>query len=124
MARAIARVIAAEALLDGVTERWEGLCRAWVDDGRVFTREDELALNVVVREVMTLVWTTMHEDLFRTSGTSAARAGERMERIFRDVAMDWGHFGNVIRDWAWRELARERLGVAHGVALKPDRAHR
>ena len=121
---AIARVIAAEALLDGVTERWEGLCRAWVDDGRVFTREDELALNVVVREVMTLVWTTMHEDLFRTSGTSAARAGERMERIFRDVAMDWGHFGNVIRDWAWRELARERLGVAHGVALKPDRAHR
>ena len=63
---------------------------------------------------MTLVWTTMHEDLFRTAGTSATRSGERMERIFRDVAMDWGHFGNVIRDWAWRELARERLGLAPG----------
>ena len=67
----------------------------------------------------------MHEDVFRTAGTSAARNGMRIERIFRDVAMDWGHFGNVIRDWAWRELARERLGVDAGSgaqARPPPRA--
>jgi 3-hydroxy-9,10-secoandrosta-1,3,5(10)-triene-9,17-dione monooxygenase len=65
----------------------------------------------------------MQEDIFRTAGSSAARNGERLERIFRDVAMDWGHFGNIMRDWSARELARERLGLATGPALKPDRRH-
>jgi hypothetical protein len=37
--------------------------------------------------------------------------------------MDWGHVGNVTRDWAWRELARERLGLVEGAALRPDRPH-
>ena len=120
---AIGRVAAAEALLAAVSKRWAELCRLFAAEGRVFTREDDLQLNVVVREALNLAWTTMQDDLFRTAGTSAARNGERMERIFRDVAMDWGHFGNIVRDWAWRELARERLGLAPGVALKPDRPH-
>jgi 3-hydroxy-9,10-secoandrosta-1,3,5(10)-triene-9,17-dione monooxygenase len=120
---AIGRVAAAEALLVAVSKRWAELCRRFAEEGRVFTREDELQLNVVAREVLNLAWTGLQEDLFRTAGTSAARNGERMERIFRDVAMDWGHFGNIVRDWAWRELARERLGLAQGVALKPDRPH-
>ena len=59
----------------------------------------------------------------RTAGTSATRNGERIERIFRDITMDWGHIGNATRDWAWRELARERLGLAAAAALRPDRAH-
>jgi 3-hydroxy-9,10-secoandrosta-1,3,5(10)-triene-9,17-dione monooxygenase len=121
--QAIARVAAAQELIVAVAERWAGYCRAWTEQGRVFTREDDLGLNVVAREALTLAWTAMQEDLFRTAGTSATRAGERMERIFRDVAMDWGHIGTVIRDWAWRELARERLGVAQGPALRPDRPH-
>jgi 3-hydroxy-9,10-secoandrosta-1,3,5(10)-triene-9,17-dione monooxygenase len=120
---AIGRVASAEALLAAVSRRWAGHCRDFAESGRPFTREDDLALNVVAREALTLAWTAMQEDLFRTAGTSAARNGERMERIFRDVAMDWGHFGNVIRDWAWRELAREHLGLAQGAALKPDRPH-
>ena len=44
-----------------------------------------------------------------------------MERIFRDVATDWGHFGNIARDWSARELARERLGVAPATAARPQR---
>jgi 3-hydroxy-9,10-secoandrosta-1,3,5(10)-triene-9,17-dione monooxygenase len=121
--QAISRVAAAQELIVAVAERWTAHCRDWTQAGRVFTREDDLALNVVAREALTLAWTAMQEDIFRTAGTSAARNGERMERIWRDVAMDWGHFGNAIRDWAWRELARERLGVAQGPALKPDRPH-
>jgi 3-hydroxy-9,10-secoandrosta-1,3,5(10)-triene-9,17-dione monooxygenase len=120
---AIGRVAAAEALLVAISKQWAELCRRFAEEGRVFTREDDLELNVVAREALNLAWTAMQEDLFRTAGTSAARNGERMERIFRDVAMDWGHFGNIVRDWAWRELARERLGLAQGVALKPDRPH-
>jgi 3-hydroxy-9,10-secoandrosta-1,3,5(10)-triene-9,17-dione monooxygenase len=120
---AIARVAAAEALLYGVSRRWAEHVHQFARDGREFTRADDLALNVVVREALALVWTTLQEDLFRTAGTRAARNGERMERIFRDVSMDWGHIGNVTRDWAWRELARERLGLIEGPALKPDRPH-
>jgi 3-hydroxy-9,10-secoandrosta-1,3,5(10)-triene-9,17-dione monooxygenase len=120
---AVARVAAAEALLYGVSRRWAEHCREFAQSGREFSREDDLTLNVVVREALALAWTTMQEDLFRTAGTSAARNGERTARIFRDVAMDWGHFGNIVRDWAWRELARERLGLTAGPALKPDRPH-
>lgn len=121
--QAIARVDAAEALLDGVATRWAEHTRSFAQSGRPFSREDDLALNVAAREALTLAWTAMHEDLFRTAGTSAARNGERIQRVFRDVAMDWGHIGNVTRDWAWRELARERLGVSAGPALRPDRPH-
>jgi 3-hydroxy-9,10-secoandrosta-1,3,5(10)-triene-9,17-dione monooxygenase len=120
---AIAKVAAAETLLVAVAKRWAAHCADFAENGRPFTREDDLALNVVAREALTLAWTAMEEHLFRTAGTSAARNGQRMERVFRDVAMDWGHFGNVIRDWAWRELARERLGLVTGAALKPDRPH-
>ncbi len=97
--------------------------RRFAQEGRIFTRADDLELNVLAREALTLSWTSLQEDVFRTAGTSAARSGGRIERIFRDVAMDWGHIGNVTRDWAWRELARERLGLIEGAALKPDRPH-
>jgi 3-hydroxy-9,10-secoandrosta-1,3,5(10)-triene-9,17-dione monooxygenase len=120
---AIGRVTAAEALVLQVGHRWLELGRRVVEEGRPFTREDDLRLNIVGREALNLAWTAMQEDLFRTAGSSAARSGERLERIFRDVAMDWGHFGNIVRDWAARELARERLGLVAGPALKPDRSH-
>jgi 3-hydroxy-9,10-secoandrosta-1,3,5(10)-triene-9,17-dione monooxygenase len=120
---AIGRVAAAEALVVQVGNRWLELGRRVVEEGRPFTREDDLRLNIVAREALNLAWTAMQEDLFRTAGSSAARNGERLERIFRDVAMDWGHFGNIVRDWAARELARERLGLVAGPALKPDRPH-
>jgi 3-hydroxy-9,10-secoandrosta-1,3,5(10)-triene-9,17-dione monooxygenase len=120
---AIGRVAAAEALVVQVGNRWLELGRRVVEEGRPFTREDDLRLNIVAREALNLAWTAMQEDLFRTAGSSAARSGERLERIFRDVAMDWGHFGNIVRDWAARELARERLGLVAGPALKPDRPH-
>jgi 3-hydroxy-9,10-secoandrosta-1,3,5(10)-triene-9,17-dione monooxygenase len=123
LGQALARASAAETLLAAVAKRWAEHTRSFARDGRIFTREDDLALNVAAREALTLAWTAMHEDLFRTAGTSAARDGERIQRSFRDIAMDWGHVGNTTRDWAWRELARERLGVAVGPALRPDRPH-
>jgi len=121
--QAIARAAAAETLLAAVARQWSEYGRRFAAEGRVFSRADDLELNVLAREALTLVWTSLQEDLFRTAGTSAARSGGRIERAFRDVAMDWGHIGNVTRDWAWRELARERLGLVDGAALKPDRPH-
>ena len=120
---AIGRVAAAEAALIGLLGRYERICRRSVQTATPFTREEDLRLNIVSREALTLAWTALHEDIFRTAGTSAARNGERLERIFRDVAMDWGHVGNAFRDWSARELAREHLGLAQGPALRPDRVH-
>jgi len=121
--QAIGRAAAAEALLTGVAKRWSDYTHRFAQEGRPFSRRDDLELNVLAREALTLAWTSLQEDVFRTAGTSAARSGTRIERIFRDVAMDWGHVGNVTRDWAWRELAREQLGLVEGAALKPDRPH-
>ena len=61
----------------------------------------------------------MQGQIFRTAGTGAARNGQRIERIFRDMAMGWGHFGTIVGDWAASELAREHLGIAAAVP-RPD----
>ena len=71
-----------------------------------------MRLNMVAREALTLAWDAMQGQIFRTAGTSAARNGERIERIFRDMAIGWGHFGTIAGDWAARELARQHLGVS------------
>src|SRR6202044_1492748 len=89
--QALAAAAAAETLIAGVARRWSAHARAVAQDGRVFTREDDLGLNVLAREALTLAWTALHEDILRTAGTSATRRGGRIERFFRDVAMDWGH---------------------------------
>jgi 3-hydroxy-9,10-secoandrosta-1,3,5(10)-triene-9,17-dione monooxygenase len=120
--QAIARTAAAEAALFGLLGRYEAICRRSASGGAPFSREEDLRLNIVAREALTLAWTALQEDVFRTAGSSAARNDERLERIFRDVAMDWGHFGNIVRDWSARELVRERLGLVES-ALKPDQVH-
>lgn len=121
--RAIGRVAAAEAALIGLLRRHEELCRRSVEDGVAYSREDDLRLNSVAREALTLAWTALQDDIFRTGGSSAAVNGQRLERIYRDVSMDWSHFGNILRDWTGRELAHEHLGLAAGPALKPDQVH-
>jgi 3-hydroxy-9,10-secoandrosta-1,3,5(10)-triene-9,17-dione monooxygenase len=62
----------------------------------------------------------MQGQIFRTAGTSAARNGQRIERLFRDMAIGWGHFGTIVGDWAAREFAKEHFGLVDEV-LRPDR---
>lgn len=121
--RAIGRVTAAEAALMGLLRRHTELCRRSAEEGIPYTREDDLRLNTVARDALTLAWAALSDDIFRTAGSSAAVNGQRLERIVRDVAMDWSHFGNILRDWTARELAHERLGLVAGPALRPDRVH-
>jgi 3-hydroxy-9,10-secoandrosta-1,3,5(10)-triene-9,17-dione monooxygenase len=117
---ALGQAAAAEAmLLQGATQYME-LCHRIVDEGRPFTREDDLRLNIVAREALRLAWETMHGQLFKTAGTSAAKDGERMQRIYRDMSMDWGHFGTLAGDWAARELAKEHLGLQVDPPPRPE----
>jgi 3-hydroxy-9,10-secoandrosta-1,3,5(10)-triene-9,17-dione monooxygenase len=121
--RAIGRVAAAEAALIGLLKAHAEICRSSAEDGVPYTREHDLMLNAVAREALTLAWTAVQDDLFRTGGSSAAMSGERLERIYRDVSMNWSHFGNTLRDWTARELAHEHLGLLAGPAPRPDRVH-
>jgi 3-hydroxy-9,10-secoandrosta-1,3,5(10)-triene-9,17-dione monooxygenase len=49
--------------------------------------------------------------VFRTAGSSAAVDGQRMQRIWRDMSMVWGHLASVIGDWAARGMTTEHLGI-------------
>jgi 3-hydroxy-9,10-secoandrosta-1,3,5(10)-triene-9,17-dione monooxygenase len=108
---AIGRVATAEAALIQCAEQIVELGRRSVEEGVPFRREDDLRLALVAREAMAIAWDAMTSHIFRTAGSSAARHGERMERIFRDMAMSWTHFTNVLTDWIATELAREHLGL-------------
>ena len=60
---------------------------------------------------MTLAWDVVQGTVFRTAGSSATRDGTRLQRTFRDLAMDWGHFGSLLGDSIARELGMLRLGI-------------
>jgi hypothetical protein len=54
----------------------------------------------------------VQSDLFRTAGSSAGAKGEVLERIYRDMSIGGNsHRNTVLRDFAFREIARERLGL-------------
>jgi 3-hydroxy-9,10-secoandrosta-1,3,5(10)-triene-9,17-dione monooxygenase len=108
---ATGQVAAAEAALLGASEQWMELARRSVEEDTPFSREEDLRLNMIAREALTLSWNAMQGQIFRTAGTSAARSGERIERIFRDMSIGWGHFGTIVGDWAAREYAKEHFGL-------------
>jgi len=47
----------------------------------------------------------------QTVGSSATTNGTRMERIWRDLTMSWGHVNTIFRDLMARDYARERFAV-------------
>jgi 3-hydroxy-9,10-secoandrosta-1,3,5(10)-triene-9,17-dione monooxygenase len=109
---AIGKVATAEAALLQSAEQWMELVREGAEGRAPFRREDDLRLNIIGREAMTLAWDAMQSIIFRTAGSGVARNGQLMERMFRDAAMGWGHFTTIMGDLAARELAKERLGIA------------
>ncbi len=112
---ATGQVATAEAALLGCSAQWMELARRSVEEDSPFSREEDLRLNMIAREALTLSWNAMQGQIFRTAGTSAARSGERIERIFRDMSIGWGHFGTIVGDWAAREFAREHFGLVDQV---------
>ncbi len=116
---AMGQTATAEAALIQCGEQWMELARRSVEDGIPFSRKEDLRLNIIAREALTLAWNVMQGQIFRTAGSGTARNGQRMERIFRDMSMGWGHFGTIVGDWAARELAREHLGLVVEVP-RPD----
>jgi 3-hydroxy-9,10-secoandrosta-1,3,5(10)-triene-9,17-dione monooxygenase len=108
---ALGRIALAEAATLRAAEEHMELCARAVEEGIPYSWADDMRVGVIAREAYILAWETMERDIFRAAGSSAARNGQRIERIFRDMAMIAGHRNTVMRDWAFRELARAQLGL-------------
>jgi 3-hydroxy-9,10-secoandrosta-1,3,5(10)-triene-9,17-dione monooxygenase len=116
LGEAVGLISTAEAALLSCAEQWMEACRRNVERGSGFSREEDLRLDAIAREAMRLSSRALQEHVFRTAGSSAMRAGQRLERIHRDLSMAWGHQYNMLGDWVSRQLGAARLGVAADVA--------
>lgn len=109
---ALARIATAESSLLHCADRHMALCRRAVEEGRPPTYGDDMLVGCVAREVMIQAWEVVQSVLFRTAGSSAGAKGQRLERLYRDMSIGGNSHRNAqLRDWAFRELARERLGL-------------
>ncbi len=98
------------AALYDTAERHMELCRRNVEDGVDYSYGDDMLLAGVAREVMLMCWDVIDHDLWQTVGASVARDGQRMARIFRDMAVAAAHRNTQLRDMWFGESGRASLG--------------
>ncbi len=103
-------IAAAEAALTNAVQQWQQTCER---GPHAFTREQELRLALISREVVRLCWRAVEGQLFPTAGSSSVRTGARIERVWRDMSMLHSHagLGTFLSALANRELAKARFGV-------------
>lgn len=103
---AVGLIAAAEAALWHGVGQWRELAAT-----AAVTRQEELRLAMVSREVVRLCWRAVAEQMFPTAGSSAVRAGERLERVWRDLSMLQSHagLGIFLASMANREYSRARF---------------
>ncbi len=106
-----AKIATAEAALHDCAEQHMELCRRQADEGVPYTYKDDMLLGCIAREVMVQTWETVQSELIRTIGASVIKAGERIERIYRDMSIGNAHRNTSFRDWAYRELALAHFGL-------------
>jgi 3-hydroxy-9,10-secoandrosta-1,3,5(10)-triene-9,17-dione monooxygenase len=106
---ATGRIAAARAAMMDMLRQWHETA----DNGSA-TREVELRMSIISREIVRLCWSAVSEILFPTAGSSAVRAGERIERIWRDMSTLHTHAGvNIyLATMATRELTQLVFGIA------------
>ena len=88
--------------------------RATVEDGRPYTFGDDQLVGAIARDAYGDAWQTMQTWIFRYAGSSAAKRGQKLERVLRDMAIGWSHFNTANNEWAYVEVAKARLGLPHG----------
>ena len=108
---ATGRIAAARAALTDAVRQWHETAER---GSAAFTREVDLRLSLISREAVRLSWSAVSEYLFPTAGSSAVRAGERIERIWRDMSTLHSHAGVSIflSKVANRQLAELVFNVA------------
>jgi 3-hydroxy-9,10-secoandrosta-1,3,5(10)-triene-9,17-dione monooxygenase len=104
---AAGRIAAAQAAMSDALRQWGETA----EHGSV-TREAELRMSLISREVVRLCWSAVSDILFPTAGSSTVRAGERIERIWRDMSTLHSHGGVSVylSTVATRDLAKLVFG--------------
>lgn len=102
---AAGRIAAARAALSDAVRQWQETAEK---GSAAFTREVDVRLSLISREAVRLSWSAVSENIFPTAGSSAVRAGERIERVWRDMSTLHSHAGVSIflAKVANRELAK------------------
>jgi 3-hydroxy-9,10-secoandrosta-1,3,5(10)-triene-9,17-dione monooxygenase len=108
---ALGKIRAAEAGLVRAAQLHTEHCRAAAEDGRPYTYADDMLVGVIARESGAAAWDAVQTWIYRYAGSSASRSGERLERIFRDMATGWGHFQTANDTFFHTELGRAALGL-------------
>jgi 3-hydroxy-9,10-secoandrosta-1,3,5(10)-triene-9,17-dione monooxygenase len=108
---AAGKIATAEAALSDAVRQWEETAAAGAEH---FTREVDMRLATICREVIRLSWSAVSEQIFPTAGSSAVRSGSRLERVWRDMSTLHSHAGVAVflESVANRELAKLVFDVA------------
>jgi 3-hydroxy-9,10-secoandrosta-1,3,5(10)-triene-9,17-dione monooxygenase len=106
---AIGLIATAESAVSDAIRQWSATC----EGGGQLGRQAELGLAAVCRHVIRLCWQSVEHYLFPTAGASAARHGDRLERLWRDMSMihSQSGFSMSMSTIASRDLAKSRLGL-------------
>ncbi|MEV0001792.1 acyl-CoA dehydrogenase family protein [Micromonospora sp. NPDC050980] len=92
-AQADGMIVGAEAAFRDATRQWHELCAG---DPAEFTLERDLRIALICREAAELAWRAVEQVIQPTAGTSAVKAGERLERVWRDLSTAHTHAGFAV----------------------------
>lgn len=108
---ALGKLATAEAAAIRCAEEHMEICERAAAGGAPYGEEEEQRVGIVAREVMVQVWEAVDQNLFRNVGSSALKAGQRFERIWRDLTMIASHRNTGFRELMFRKLAQLHLGL-------------
>jgi 3-hydroxy-9,10-secoandrosta-1,3,5(10)-triene-9,17-dione monooxygenase len=109
---AYGRLHAAQAVAEKAAQTFMDCCRRGAEGGRPFDYADDLLINMLAREALTMAWRVMEDTIVRTAGSSSTVEGSRLERIWRDMTMAWGHANSILRDEMSRSFTQHHLAAA------------
>jgi len=104
-----ARLHAADAVADRGAQLFMECCLRGAEGGKPFSHAEDLLINMLAREALTMAWSVMQDTIARTSGSSSVVTGSRLERIWRDLTMAWGHTNSILRDEISRSYTAQYL---------------
>jgi len=113
--QASSMIDAAETLVLAASRRWHELSEQPVG---TFTPEEDLRIALTCREATALAWRAVDEILQPTGGSTAAREGTRLERVWRDLSTGRTHASSAVllTTVANRGFAQMRLQSARRAA--------
>jgi len=113
---ALGMLDAAERIVLSSADSYIGYCRRGFEGGAPFSLEEDLRLVTSLQHAGRLAWEAI-EMMFRTSGSTAAKDGERMQRYYRDASIYRGHLSSQFERTA-HYLGLVHLGLDPGITTE------